>query len=177
LLGANLLTWWAQTNFNVRYVLFALPALLLGIALLDRRWVGAVVVLSALFWLRGVSDPAFAPEDLQRPAQFLQAAVQPTDVLLLRAPEVYLLAPLAFYGAPSTHVMWYNSDTAASQTPAAFIAQQTAGRCRIWLWSARAWLVDRDDALAVALAATAAPVATWRWPGSELTLFQRAPCP
>jgi len=177
LLGANLLTWWAQTNFNVRYVLFALPALLLGITLLDRRWVGAAIVLSALFWLRGVNDPAFAQEDLQQPTQFLQAAVQPADILLLRAPEVYLLAPLAFYGAPPTAVVWYNSDTAASQAPAAFVAQQTAGRCRIWLWSARAWLVDRNDALPAALTATAAPAATWRWPGSDLMLFQRAPCP
>ena len=177
LLGANLLTWWAQTNFNVRYVLFALPALLLGITMQDRRWVGVAIALSALFWLRGVSDPAFAQEDLQQPAQFLQAAVQPADILLLRAPEVYLLAPLAFYGAPPTDVVWYNSDTAASQTPVAFIAQQTAGRCRIWLWSARAWLVDQNDALPAALTVTAAPAANWRWPGSELTLFQRAPCP
>ncbi len=177
LLGANLLTWWAQTNFNVRYILFALPALLLGIAMQDRRWVGVAVVLSTLFWLRGVSDPAFAQEDLQQPVQFLQTAVQPADLLLLRAPEVYLLAPLAFYGAPIADVVWYNSDTAASQTPAAFSAQQTAGRCRIWLWSARAWLVDRHDALPAALTATATPAATWRWPGSELTLFQRARCP
>jgi hypothetical protein len=177
LLGANLLTWWAQTNFNVRYVLFAVPALLLGITLLDRRWVSIAIVLSVLFWLRGVSDPAFAQEDLYQPVRFLQMTVEPADVVLLRAPEVYLLAPLAFYGAPTADVVWYNSDTAATQTPAAFSAQQTAGRCRIWLWSARAWLVDRDDALAFALAATAAPVATWRWPGSDLTLFQRARCP
>ena len=161
----------------MRYVLFALPALLLWLALQDRRLLGVAVALSALFWLRGVSDPAFAQEDLQRPAQFLQAAVQPADVLLLRAPEVYLLAPLAFYGTPPGAIAWYNGDTAQRQTPAVFVAQQAAGHCRIWLWSARAWLVDRDDALTAGLAAFATPVMTWRWPGSELTLFQRAPCP
>lgn len=177
LLGANLLTWWAQTNFNVRYVLFALPALLVGMAALDRRLVSVAVALSVVFWLRGVTDPAFAQENLQMPAQFLQTAVQPADVLLLRAPEVYLLAPLAFYGAPAGALAWYNGDTARSQSPAAFARQNSAGHCRIWLWSARAWLIDREDALTAALAASAMPVATWRWPGSELTLYQRAPCP
>lgn len=177
LLGANLLTWWAQTNFNVRYVLFALPALLVGMAALDRRLVNVAVALSVLFWLRGVTDPAFAQENLQLPAQFLQAAVQPTDVVLLQAPEVYLLAPLAFYGAPAGALAWYNGDTARSQSPAAFARQNTAGHCRIWLWSARAWLIDREGALAAALAASTTPVTTWRWPGSELTLYQRAPCP
>ncbi|MBK9092091.1 MAG: hypothetical protein IPM84_04815 [Anaerolineae bacterium] len=160
----------------MRYVLFALPALLLWLAVQDRRLVGMAVALSAVFWLRGVSDPAFAQEDLQQPAQFLQSAVQPADVLLLRAPEVYLLAPLAFYGTPPGAIAWYNGDTAQRQTPAVFVAQQAAGHCRIWLWSARAWLVDRDDALTAGLAAFSTPVMTWRWPGSELTLFQRAPC-
>ncbi|WP_343409822.1 hypothetical protein [Candidatus Amarolinea dominans] len=161
----------------MRYVLFALPALLLWLAVQDRRLVGMAVALSAVFWLRGVSDPAFAQEDLQQPAQFLQSAVQPADVLLLRAPEVYLLAPLAFYGTPPGAIAWYNGDTAQRQTPAVFVAQQAAGHCRIWLWSARAWLVDRDDALTAGLAAFSTPVMTWRWPGSELTLFERASCP
>lgn len=177
LVGANLLAWWAQTNFNVRYVLFALPALLLLLAGLDRRLAALATALAILFLLRSLGDPAFAPEDLQAPAQFLRSAVQPDDALILRAPEVYLLAPLVFYGAPDSALTWYNRETAYGKTADAFIAAATAGRCRIWLWSARAWLVDPADDVSAALRAAATPALTHRWPGSELTLYRRAACP
>jgi 4-amino-4-deoxy-L-arabinose transferase-like glycosyltransferase len=169
LVGTNALATYVGTNFNVRYVLLALPALLLWIAR-SRRATALALALALVFLAREMLDPAFAPEDLRAPVRFVQDRVAPGDQLVLLAPQSYLVAPLAWYGAEDLPVILINAPEQLPRVSAA------AGACRVWLWSARPWLVDPGGAAVQAVAAGRAPAGDWAWPGSTITLYAGTGC-
>lgn len=137
-----------------RYLIVALPALLIFISWLLTRYrrsvaiairVALVAIVGFLFVVQAVSPETPVKEDYRETVEFLEAKAQPTDVIILSAP--FTIYPIEYYyngtAKLTTQPIWdrfssggvpaYDAETVAEETEANVGSYQ------------RAWLVLSYD--------------------------------
>jgi len=164
--------------FNPRYVLAALPALLLllgaGFAALPRRVSLALLVawltLTGISLRRQIFEPAYRNEDVRAAARLVAEREGDDDVILV--PTVYRVFEHYFLGrSPVENLLGHRLDGPHEVADA--LAQVAPGRRFLWYVRSRPWFGDpRGDVLAT-LRAGHREVARFEATGVEMLLFDR----
>lgn len=152
--------------FNVRYVLFSAPALLLilgaGIDRIRPRYLGTVLLTVFVFY-NGMSlynnafDVKYAKEDVRGAAQYVTMLAEPDDhILVVTVGRVF-----DWYFHKDNLIIRNQVDMPVTD----IVEQVAAGANSIWFVKARSWQTDSDNTLETLLDSRYLRLSTVEFPG------------
>jgi len=152
------LAWRNIKPWNVRYVMVALPWLLMltayGLGQMPRR-VGSVITL----WLAGLAlwslggyywNPAYAKEDLRAAAAWVSSAEEGASTVLV--PVVTSVFDFYYDGPAEVLDTFQEPKLRRVEDGLDLVDRRLAGRDALWLVESRPWYFDPDGVLPLALA-------------------------
>jgi len=135
-------------TFNVRYVLFSAPAMLLilgmGVSRIKPRYVGMICLAIFAFYnsislYNNAFDSTYAKEDVRHAAQYIAAEAQPGDhILVVTVGRVFTR-----YFTPDNVII----SNIPRQDSVDLVNQTAAGASSIWLVKSRPWQTDANNEL------------------------------
>ena len=153
-------------TFNVRYVVFSVPALLfilaLGITHLKPRYLGAgclfiFTFFNALSLYNNAFIQKYAKEDVRSAAQYIALEAEPDDHIL----AVTVGRVFAWYFNGENKVI----SNVPYQPPANLVDEAARGSSSIWLVKSRSWQTDPDNTIQTILDENYVLLSTDEFPG------------
>ncbi len=153
-------------TFNVRYVLFSVPALLFifaaGITHSKRRYVGMIFLAIFTFYNamslhNNTYDPTYAREDVRGAAQYVASEIQPDDHIL-----VATVGRIFDWYFTRGNVVVSNVPTQPALT---LVDQAADGAASLWFVKSRPWQTDPDNELETLLKSRYVLLSTVEFPG------------
>ncbi|HEV8298787.1 MAG TPA: hypothetical protein VGQ20_15885, partial [Acidimicrobiales bacterium] len=166
----------SKISFNVRYVVMALPPLLvlLAVVVLDARprrvlaiCVATLTVATALSLVNWYTDDRYAKEDLSAAGPYLATHVVGGDRVYVSSWTVAESLDTFGFHAPVTKVYAGTLPATVDEIRRNLPSTTSA----IWLVEARTWESDKDGALRAVLDANARLDVEATWPGLDIRRY------
>jgi hypothetical protein len=178
LAGVLVMTVITNLGYNVRYVAMTFPVyvmiLAVGIARFRRLWfqlilMAAVLGSNSLALANYYFDPQYAREDARAAAQYLEAVVQPQDVIL----AVGTTTPLKFYFRKDIPIVTLGGLRKSDRQMMAKRLQEFSKEySRLWLVEMRVWQHDPQGKVKAVLSDTYPLIEQKQLPGVSIYAYQ-----